>query len=240
MVFTEEERGKLLAEEERFLRLFQLSQNAKRWLDGGPNAYDWGCSVVTKNPRYGEQWKDAVCISEYFYACFDIADTALPVAIANQRIETSRKKYSYVLESSQEIRHAVNLLHSDYTDLLVRCSSEGHRGLEMYHETWRMQSLLDGLKNKTNLLEELINAASERATRRNQEKVQYILVLITFLGVIGLFASLHDYLASGYDPGAPEILPRLALSISKVAVFSTSLIIAILAFVAYFLYNKKQ
>lgn len=240
LAFSEGEKSRLIPEEEPFLQLFPAKEHAKAWLADGTNSYDWGCSVITLDPRYGNQWQDGNCISQFFYLCFDLADTALPVAIANQRIETANRKFTSVLESAQDIRQSMNLIATDYTDLLTRCSSEGYRSLEMYHRTWRMRDLLGGLHKKTELLEELINTASEGVARRNQERIQYILAFITILSVVGGMASMHDYLAEGYDPSSPEMLPRMALSISKVTVFATSLSIAILAFAAYFLFNRKR
>lgn len=180
--------------------------------------------------KFGDQWLDALCISQYYYTCIDIADTALPLGIARQRTAAEGRKHYRVQNDTQNMKQALHILRNDYFDLMVRSNGEGYKALQQYYASWRLESLLDGLTSKLTLLEDLIASSTESINQDNQNKIQRILTFITILGIISLFAGMHDYLASGYNPRHPEWLPALALTASKVMVLATSVIIAFLAF----------
>lgn len=241
--FREDERASLQAQRAAFLRLFAsppTRQLAAAWLDGGSNAYGWGATTVVEHARYGRQWLDGLCISEYYYACFDIVDTYLPFELAAQREESDRRRYRRVVETSRGIRHAVKRLCADYDDLRMKTASEGRQALVGYYETWRMEGLVAGLSTKIEWLEDLVAEASERSSERNQRTIQRILTFISLLGLISFVGGVRDYLAADYDPTAPGLLSELALKARKASVALGSFVVSLLAFAAYVLIDRRR
>jgi len=249
-VLSLEEKQRLKNTKQPFIELFaqENKPEIENWLsptkqvspDALENVYGWAASAVLKDESFGDQWLDALCISQYYYSTLDIADTTLPFSIARQRTSKETRKNFSVQRDSQNMKETLKILTNDYYDILIRANGEGYRALNQYYSSWRFEKLIEGLSNKITLLEDLIVSASESIQQETQNKIQYILTFITILSLISLFAGLHDYLASGYNPRNPEFLPGLALTVSKVMVLAISVVTALLAFLAYFIISRKK
>ena len=107
---SEEERKTLREIQAPFLSLTASPGQIKSWLEGGNNAYGWGISAVVQDPRFEEQWLDGLCISQYYYACIDIADTSLPRLISEQRMASLRGEDRVVMAQSKDLRQALIVL----------------------------------------------------------------------------------------------------------------------------------
>ena len=210
------------------------------WMDGGPNAYGWGASAVTLDGRSDAHFLDALGVSQYYYVCFDIIDSALSPLIARQRAEITAGRHGRVLREAGDFSHAVHMLRCLYRDARTRTSGEGSRALAGYHHEWRLDQLLGGLDEKLQLLARIEKAAEDALSRRAERRIQLILTAITILSLIGLFSQTHDYLASGYDPSQPDWLLQVAASISTVSVLMLSLAIACLALLGYLLLTRRR
>ncbi len=239
-IFEPKEKNNLSEFQKGVLKSLLYKDSATEWLKGKDNNYNWGTTAVVTDESYGDQWLDALCISEYYYTCIDLADTKLPIAIAKQRSYSKRGQHKQALETASQTRNDLRILLSEYSDLLVRSGAEAYSALKTYYDVWRMKDLIDGMNKKIQLLEELIAASSDTINTKNQYMIQHILFGITLLSVIGLFASLHEYLAHGYDPRLPEMLSTYALDIGKGKVLLASLLTAILAFVAFFFVSRRK
>lgn len=235
---TPQERTQLEVHKRSLMRLFSSPELAENWFAGQSNAYGWGVSAVTTERRYGEQWLDAIILSQFYYACFEIADVALPMQLAEARSNPSPRDLPTVISRLEGIRYAIRFLQGDYSDLRVRSSSEGRRALECYYLQWRFDKLLEGLDRKLDLAAETSAYAAEVMTRHNEHRLQLILTAITLLSLISVFSGVHTYLADGYDPDAPSWLLSHAYALSRVVVVFASLGVASLAIFAWLLSRR--
>ncbi len=239
-VFSREEKNSMTKRQKEILRLVLPVETADQWIAGGGNAYGWGATVAEMDYRLRYQWLDALCISEYYYTCFDVADTIFPIAIAEQACATEKGQHMFVQQSARRARTTMRSLINEYGDLRIKAASQAHRALKAYYEIWRMEKLIKGMENKLGLLEELIQNSSDAIQQKYQNVIQYILFFITLLSVVGLAASLHDYLATGYDPRLPEGLSSFALSAGKGAVLMISGCFVAILLLVFVLFNKRK
>jgi len=229
--FSGSEKNQLQNHRDDFLSLFQFREPIKCWLESTKNnninGYNWGMSAVTELTYYGRQWIDAISISQYYYACIEIADTALPATIAALRVEAASGHYSKVADQTINNIHRIKSVLNDYNDLVVRSGGEGKNGLHAYYDEWRMERLIKGLRNKLALLDESTKAAEDRLSRRNQNRIQIVLAFITMLGLISTLSGLQKYLAGGYNPQNSETLTYLAATLGEVSVIAGALVFAL-------------
>lgn len=208
-------------------------ENKASWLANGGFYYDWGATIVVKNPQYDRQWLDALIVSQYYYACLDLIDTTLPVAISVLRQESQRGHHKRVLDYARKTYSKINTLINDYNNLRLRTASEAYTGVKTYYASWRMENLTENVKGKLELYRELIELSSDKINKSTQSFIENFLFGITLLSLVGLFASLHDYLAGAYDPRDPEALPSLALSYGKDDLLITSVFVMLILFAGY-------
>lgn len=220
------------SDKQTFGELLSKTQK-KAWLGEGGYNYDWGATVVVENPKYERQDLDALIVSEYYYACLDLIDTTLPVAMSVLRLKSQQGHHKRVLDYARKTHSKINTLINDYNNLMLRTASEAYRGVSGYFEIWRMQKLIDNVKGKLELYRELIDLSSDKINKSTQSFIENFLFGITLLSLVGLFASLHDYLAGAYDPRDPEALPTLAMNYGKDDLLITSVFIMLLFFVGY-------
>ena len=140
-----------------------------------------------------------------------------------------------VMVKATDLRQALIILQSDYIDQRTRSSAEGERALNGYYRIWRLEPLLEGLKRKVDLLSELTTTASASLARKYEVRIQFILTVIGFLGLISLVSGIQDYLAGGYDPRDPEWLPSVAVTLSKVTVLVSSLTLVLILVTVFWL-----
>ncbi len=240
-VFTSKERDRLSESQKNAIRLLLSSENsANKWFEKEQNVYGWGATAIVEQKRFGDQWLDALCASQYYYTCIDRADTALPISIATQRSASKSGHHKQVHKVALQTRNDLNVLLNDYADLLVHTSSQAFTALNAYYNIWRMRKLIEGMNKKLKFLEELITTSSDEIDKKNQRTIQYILISITLLSVIGLFTSLHDYLADSFDPRLPEWISTHALYFGKGKVLIISILTVLLAFFAFVFLNKNR
>lgn len=207
------------------------------------NCFGWGASSLLlkqSNKRTHKQWYDANGVMQYYYSCFDIADTALPLQIATLQKLSSENQHKKVLAQAQQLRTGLHTLIRDYNDLLLHSASGAYDGLKGYHKSWRVEQLTDNIKEKLTMLDQLTKESSDWLNKKTEATVQTILFFITLLGLVSLTTSVHAYLAGGYEVRLNDPLPQLALSIGKGDVIIFSAIGIGFLLLAYFLLHKLR
>lgn len=200
------------------------------------NHYGWGWSALFINheaPLKAQFGLEGLVVMQYFYSCFDVADTLLPKIIASSQVHLGESHYQDVMKSARQSQFELANLVNDYNDLQIRASYEAHIAMERYHQNWRLDDLLANIGRKQVMMENLVSSASDAIDKRSESGIQLILLGISALSLIGLFASLHEYLSGGYQARFADPLQQWALSWDKweVTIFTFALV-AILAILA--------
>jgi hypothetical protein len=244
--FQKEEISQLDEDSRRVLSSLLSAEQLDRLQREQGASFGWGRSsrIMDENNLqsriFPNQWLEAVCVLEYYYSCFDIADTKLPVYIARARTRSIKGKHYEVLDSARGIRSALRIIINDYSDLRARAASEAHEAMEAYHQSWRVPDLFANLSKKFDLLEELIAVSSDAINKRAESAIQTILFIITLLSIIGLTSSLHQYLVGSYEGRFADPLHKIALSLGKGDLVIYSVVTVLAMIVIYLVYRFRR
>ncbi len=210
------------------------------WLKSNGCCYGWGGSLRPAREALDLQWREAASVSQYYYACLDIADTGLPMEIARQRAATLDGHSRRVLADTEQISNRLQVLQNDYADLRSRAASEAGQVLNAYYANWRMAELIDGIDKKLGLLRQLTRTASDNLQKKNDDMMNIILFIIGVLGLVSLFTGLHDYLSGGMSTRFYDELPEIAMTLGKSDVMMGALLVILAALAAFFLYRRSR
>ncbi len=222
------------------LSVFLSDEVVEDWRESTACYYGWGASLRPARKTLDLQWREAASVSQYYYTCLDIADTALPMEIARQRIKNLDGHSSQVLADTEQVSNRLRVLQNDYADIRSRAASEARRVLSAYHDNWRIDSLLEGIDKKIGLLRQLTETASDNLQKKNDDMMNIILFIIGVLGLVSLFTGLHDYLSGGMSTRFYDELPELALTLGKSDVMMGALLVILAALAAFFLYRRSR
>jgi hypothetical protein len=240
--FDPQELESMDSKDQDYLKALLPKEHVEKMKKGEAN-FGWGKTsrLVSDNKiaTVPSQWLDALCVMEYFYCCFDIADTKLPVYIANAHADADRGKHHGVLKSSRRARTSLKFIINDYNDLRTRATADAYDAIGDYHTNWRIDDLITNLNEKLSLLEKQVALSSDAIDKKTESTIQTILFLITIVSMLGLAASIHEYLVGAYEAKLIDPLHQIALGVGKGDVISYSILV-VLALSVIFLYYKMR
>ena len=241
--FSREEISTLIAQDAEHFNML-LSEQHVNALKEGAAVHGWGhTSLISDEHTSTEssnQSLNALCVIQYFYSCFDIADTLLPVLMARARVKANRGRHHSVVALLRRTRTDLRTIACEYNDLRVRTASQAHDALEAYHMNWRVADLVRNLKEKLRLLDEMTASSSEEINRKTNATVELILFLIALLSVLGLAANIHQYLIGDYETRLMAPLHRFALAFDKGDVVLYSLVMVLAVFMICYLLRARS
>lgn len=214
--------------------------------ENGDRAYfGWGNSVV--NQKKYESLVHISCgcdIAQFFYFSFHTFNKSIPGIIAQLNTDYSQGKLGAVRKTIVSLKHKIFEIEMQYADYLHSVAGDMRETATQFDMNWRIAELRTNVLKKIPILQDLLQDAENRASRKSNTFIEAILFGVSIFSLVGLFLSAHDYLSKpanqhrnsldvilGMLPTNPHDILSLAVGIS---------ILSIVIFVLLKLPNSKE
>ena len=160
--------------------------------------FGWGDSIKVIDEK--NDWRDGCVLSQYFYFALDRFNRALPAL--TQQLRSGREGGSLAVVKSLGMRSlGINLRHRisekdiQYADFFHGIAGECRIPVEGYDLRWRFNDLRRNLASKLPILQDVLTELHDQSQRRTNATVESMLFFVSFLSLVSLFLSSHDYVA---------------------------------------------